>query len=61
MSVSPTMGKWVAIPYASRAADWDALTDEARQFVSPVRRLTLVASPQPRWARLSQESSSTLE
>ena len=36
--VSPSMNKWVAIPYASRAADWDALTDEARQFAaqSPV-------------------------
>jgi TfoX/Sxy family transcriptional regulator of competence genes len=33
VSVSPTMTKWVAIPYASRAADWDALMDEARQFV----------------------------
>lgn len=34
VSVSPTMTKWVAIPYASRAADWEALMDEARQFVS---------------------------
>ncbi len=33
VSVSPTMTKWVAIPYAARAADWDALMDEARQFV----------------------------
>ena len=33
VSVSPTMNKWVAIPYASRAADWDALMDEAREFV----------------------------
>lgn len=38
LSVSPSMSKWVAIPYGSRAADWDALTDEARQFAaqSPV-------------------------
>jgi len=33
-SVSPTMTNWVAIPYGSRAADWDALMDEARVFVS---------------------------
>jgi TfoX/Sxy family transcriptional regulator of competence genes len=32
-SISPAMTKWVAIPYASRAADWDALADEAREFV----------------------------
>jgi TfoX/Sxy family transcriptional regulator of competence genes len=34
VSVSPSMTTWVAIPYASRAADWDPLTDEARQFVA---------------------------
>jgi TfoX/Sxy family transcriptional regulator of competence genes len=40
VSVSPTMNKWVAVPYASRAADWDALTDEARQFVAQSADLT---------------------
>lgn len=40
VSVSPTMNKWVAIPYASRAADWEALTDVARQFVAQSADLT---------------------
>jgi len=38
--VSPTMNRWVAIPYASRAADWEALADEARQFVAQSAELT---------------------
>lgn len=33
VSVSPTMTNWVAVPYGSRAADWEALMDEAREFV----------------------------
>ena len=37
-SVSPAMTDWVVIPYASRAADWDALTDQAREFVAGSRR-----------------------
>jgi hypothetical protein len=33
-SVSPTMTRWIAVPFASRPARWQALITEARQYTA---------------------------
>lgn len=33
-SVSPTMTKWIAMPFASRPARWQALMAEARHYTA---------------------------